>query len=75
MTNVKLAVPPAIKWQDSKLYLLDQTQLPHETVYEHQDTPQRLLDAIRALKVRGAPAIGVAAAYGLCMCARPAVDW
>ncbi len=56
-----------VNWQDGKLILLDQTRLPLETVYEEITTVQQVWDAIYKLKVRGAPAIGVAAAYGLCL--------
>ena len=45
--------------------ILDQTQLPLREVYIELRTKEDLFDAIRKLKVRGAPAIGVAAAYGI----------
>jgi methylthioribose-1-phosphate isomerase len=52
--------------------LIDQSRLPVEFVLlECRDVP-RLVDAIRSLKVRGAPAIGVAAAYGVVLGARAA---
>ena len=57
--------PAAIKWDGSNLQLLDQTRLPDEIVYEPQTTIERTWQAIKALKVRGAPAIGIATAYGL----------
>ncbi|MGI6113139.1 MAG: S-methyl-5-thioribose-1-phosphate isomerase [Mahellales bacterium] len=56
-----------VNWQDGKLIILDQTRLPLETVYEEITTIEQVWDAIYKLKVRGAPAIGVAAAYGLCL--------
>lgn len=55
----------SIEWKDSQLSLLDQTQLPTNVVMEVQDTVEQVWHAIKALKVRGAPAIGVAGAYGL----------
>jgi methylthioribose-1-phosphate isomerase len=55
----------SITWQDSRLYLLDQTRLPLETAVEEYTTAEQVWDAVKQLKVRGAPAIGVAAAYGL----------
>ncbi len=59
---------PTLTWQgdvDGHLDLLDQTLLPHdEVVLQIQDLPT-VIDAIRRLAVRGAPAIGVAAAYGM----------
>lgn len=54
-----------IQWKDDKLILLDQTLLPNEIVYEEFHTIEGVWDAIRDMKVRGAPAIGVSAAYGL----------
>lgn len=59
-------VPHSIEWKDGTLYLLDQTLLPHKIVMEKQTTVESVWQAIKQLKVRGAPAIGVAAAYGLC---------
>ncbi len=54
-----------LKFENDKLILLDQTKLPGEEVYFEVETKEDLWDAIHELKVRGAPAIGVAAAYGL----------
>src|ERR1700716_2267666 len=51
------------------LLLVDQTRLPHETVIVPCRTPQEVAHAIKSMQVRGAPAIGVAAAYGLAMTA------
>ena len=47
--------------------LLDQTRLPAETVYLECRTVEDVWQAIKRLSVRGAPAIGVAAAYGVCV--------
>lgn len=52
------------------LRLLDQTRLPHEEHWLHIHQLEDLREAIYSLRVRGAPAIGVAAAYGLCAIAR-----
>jgi methylthioribose-1-phosphate isomerase len=52
---------------DGYLELLDQTRLPTETVYLECRTAEDVWQAIRQLSVRGAPAIGVAAAYGVCV--------
>src|SRR3954470_20469273 len=49
------------------LRLLDQTRLPLETVYLDCRTVEDVWHAIKRLSVRGAPAIGVAAAYGVCV--------
>ena len=59
-----------VKYIDGKLFLLDQTRLPGEEIYEEMLTAEDVWDAIYKLKVRGAPAIGVAAAYGLCISVR-----
>jgi methylthioribose-1-phosphate isomerase len=53
-----------IRW-DTGLKLLDQTLLPHEESWIDCATPEIIADAIYRLAVRGAPAIGVTAAYGL----------
>ncbi len=54
-----------IAWRDGGLWLLDQTLLPAEEEWIDCSTPEIIADAIRRLAVRGAPAIGVSAAYGL----------
>lgn len=58
-------LPHSIEWKEDDLYLLDQTRLPLETVVERQDSLEQVWDSIKRLKVRGAPAIGIAGAYGL----------
>lgn len=61
-------IPKTIEWvgdASGYLRLLDQTRLPTETVFVDCKTPAHTFEAIRALRVRGAPAIGVSAAYGL----------
>jgi methylthioribose-1-phosphate isomerase len=55
----------SVRWTDGALDLLDQRLLPEETVYLRLTTSQEVWEAIRELKVRGAPAIGIAAAYGV----------
>ncbi len=57
-----------IKIKNEKLVLLDQTKLPFEEVYIETDDIERIAEAIEKLKVRGAPAIGIAAAYALAVC-------
>ncbi|MGQ9592790.1 MAG: S-methyl-5-thioribose-1-phosphate isomerase, partial [Planctomycetota bacterium] len=60
--------PPAIRWVGGTggyLSLLDQTALPARAVRIAVRDPETLRGAIRRLAVRGAPAIGVAAAYGV----------
>lgn len=59
-----------LRWQNGQLILLDQTKLPLEEAYITCTTWQDVYDAISILAVRGAPAIGVAAAYGAVLAAR-----
>ncbi|MDA3951717.1 MAG: S-methyl-5-thioribose-1-phosphate isomerase [Spirochaeta sp.] len=60
----------SIEWTDGKLSLLDQTQLPVDVTVEEQTSVEQVWDSIKKLKVRGAPAIGVAGAYGLVVAMR-----
>ncbi|MDZ7805673.1 MAG: S-methyl-5-thioribose-1-phosphate isomerase [Gracilimonas sp.] len=55
----------SISWQDDHLVILDQTQLPLREIYSDINTIGQVWEAIKKLKIRGAPAIGIAAAYGL----------
>ncbi|NLW56142.1 MAG: S-methyl-5-thioribose-1-phosphate isomerase [Firmicutes bacterium] len=55
----------ALQWQNKELILLDQTKLPEEEVYLTCTDYRMVAEAIRRLAVRGAPAIGVAAAFGV----------
>ncbi|WP_251423185.1 S-methyl-5-thioribose-1-phosphate isomerase [Veillonella agrestimuris] len=61
-----------IEWQNDTLIFLDQTKLPTETIYIHCTDWRQVAEAIKMLRVRGAPAIGVAAGYGLILAAREA---
>jgi methylthioribose-1-phosphate isomerase len=61
----EIKIPAAVVWESGELYLLDQTQLPHQEVLCHCRSIDDVFDAIQTLKVRGAPAIGIAAAYGM----------
>jgi len=54
-----------ISWAGNKLLLLDQRLLPFETRYIEARTVAEVADAIREMKVRGAPAIGITAAFGM----------
>lgn len=60
----------AIFWKNKQLQLLDQRILPHEMVYLEFKDVQAVADAIRDMVVRGAPAIGITAAYGIVLAAR-----
>lgn len=55
----------AVEWVDGKLVLLDQTLIPVEEKYLHFSDVDSIIDAIKRLVVRGAPAIGVAGAYAV----------
>lgn len=55
----------SVRYENGILTILDQTKLPTETVFLTITTIEEAWDAIKKLKVRGAPAIGIAAAYGL----------
>ena len=68
---------PVVEWigeTDGALRLLDQTLLPCETTSLECQSVEQVVEAIRALRVRGAPAIGVAAAYGVVVGAREAAS-
>ena len=54
-----------LRWRDGALELLDQRVLPHEHIYRSFSTASGVAEAIRDMVVRGAPAIGCAAAYGV----------
>lgn len=54
-------------WENNLLYLLDQTILPYEEEYLVCGTYQDVITAIKTMVVRGAPAIGVAAAFGMAL--------
>jgi len=55
----------SVRWGDNQLDLLDQRLLPEQILYLPLQTSEDVWEAIRHLKVRGAPAIGIAAAFGV----------
>ena len=57
----------AIEWIDGKIRILDQSRLPREQIFTDLDNYQDVVLAIKEMRVRGAPAIGVAAAYGIAL--------
>ena len=69
----------AIEWRDGALYLLDQRALPSRESWVACVTVDAVAAAIRSMVVRGAPAIGISAAYGLVLAARERIaeggDW
>ncbi len=62
--------PTALFYQDHALHVLDQSLLPAEMRYLKLTNYLQVISAIKALKVRGAPLIGVAAAYGIAIAAQ-----
>ena len=54
-----------MEWKDNKLMLIDQTKLPDELTHFYCETYEDVIIAIKTMVVRGAPAIGVAAAFGM----------
>ncbi len=63
-----------VRWDGGRVVLLDQTRLPDEEIYLACATVDELVDAIRRPAVRGAPAIGVAGAYGVALAAHRAAS-
>jgi len=62
-----------IQWKNERLILLDQRRLPNKIQYLRPRTVREVADAIITLAVRGAPAIGIAAAYGVVIGAKRAI--
>ncbi len=60
----------AVIWQDSELLVLDQRYLPESVNYNRLATVEHVFTAIQTMQVRGAPAIGIVAAYGVVIAAR-----
>ncbi len=59
-----------IEWKDDAVVMIDQTRLPAEEVYRRYTDSSAVADAIKGMVIRGAPAIGVAAAMGIALGAR-----
>lgn len=59
-----------IGYEDGQLYILNQCRLPEEQVWERCDRLDDMVTAIRELRLRGAPLIGIGAAYGLALAVR-----
>lgn len=58
---------PTIKWEDDKVVMVDQRKLPAEEVYVKCSDYLQVAEAIETMVIRGAPAIGVAAAFGVAL--------
>ncbi len=65
---ISTVVPATLNENKDKLRLIDQTELPNREVFIELDQPAEIFEAIKKLRVRGAPAIGIAAAFGLYVC-------
>lgn len=65
----------ALYFEDGVLSLLDQRLLPTQEVWLGLSTSDHVVEAIREMAVRGAPAIGVAAAYGMVLAVQNGEDW
>ena len=62
----------AISWINDGLILIDQTKLPHQEINLSIETVDQLVEAIKSLAVRGAPALGAAGAWGVVVAMRQA---
>ena len=56
-----------VEWRGNRVRILDQTRLPHEEAYLELGHYQEVASAIKELKIRGAPALGVAGAYAVAL--------
>lgn len=63
------AIPRSVEWRETHVTILNQQKLPSVTEYIDLHTLEDVHDAIATLKVRGAPAIGITAAFGLALAA------
>jgi len=72
LENKPLNIARALWWEEDVLYLLDQTRLPTEELVLEIRNQAELVNAIQALSIRGAPALGIAGAYGILLTAS---DW
>lgn len=78
MSNPTAPGVQPLQWTGHSLRILDQRLLPEQIVYHEYQDAAGVAAAIRAMEVRGAPAIGIAAAYGVALAGRrhyPADDW
>ncbi len=58
-----------VEWQEGAVRLIDQSKLPSEVIYINCADVKSVAEAIKSLRVRGAPAIGITAAYGVALAA------
>ncbi|MGM0873314.1 MAG: S-methyl-5-thioribose-1-phosphate isomerase [Bacillota bacterium] len=69
METTKFTIPRSVIWKEESILLLNQQKIPHVTEYLELKTVEDVWEAIQSLKVRGAPAIGITAAFGLALTA------
>lgn len=68
------SLPRAVKYENESLFILDQTKLPTKIEIIKLNTVSDVYEAIKSLRVRGAPAIGIAGAYGLLVGLKPFIN-
>ena len=59
-----------VEWADGRVKMIDQRELPWELKFQEYETYQEVAAAIRNMVVRGAPAIGASAAFGMALAAK-----
>jgi methylthioribose-1-phosphate isomerase len=62
-----MVFPKTIAWKDDRIVILDQRRLPGEEVYLECSDVAAVVEAIKTMAIRGAPAIGIAAAMGMAL--------
>jgi methylthioribose-1-phosphate isomerase len=62
----------SLRWRGDALLILDQRLLPRQEIYIEAKRPEEIAEAIRTMQVRGAPAIGIAAAFAIALASREA---
>jgi len=61
---------PTIAWENEAVVMIDQRKLPQKEIYLRLKSVEQVARAIENMTIRGAPAIGLAAAYGLALAVR-----
>ena len=56
-----------VEWKENRLFVLNQIKLPEITEYNPKETVEDVFYAIKNMELRGAPLIGIAAGYGMCL--------
>ena len=69
MTQIKTSGFRPILWRNNAVNLIDQTRLPSEEVWLEITDYRDIISAIKEMRIRGAPAIGVAGSYGIALAA------